>query len=63
MQHGTWRGYISNEKGAEEQVRDDLKSSTQIKPSSAEEWDIVRLLSVFLVDLTWVNTSIISVRK
>jgi len=36
---GTWRRYFSNEATAEEQVKDDLRSSTWIRPSSAEEWD------------------------
>jgi len=39
MRRWTWRGYFSNEEGAEEQVRDNLRSSTWIRPSSAEEWD------------------------
>jgi len=39
MQCGTWRGYFSNEAGAEEQVRDHLRSTTWIRQSSVEEWD------------------------
>ena len=39
MRRGTWRGYFSNEKGANEEVRDDLRSCTCIRPSNAEEWD------------------------
>ena len=36
---GTWRGFFSNEEGAEGQVRHDLRSTTRIRQSSAEEWN------------------------
>jgi len=39
MRCGTWLGYFSNEEGAEEQVRHDLRSTTWIRQSSAEEWN------------------------
>ena len=39
MRCGTWRGYFSDEAGAEEQVRDDLRSTTLIRQSTVEEWN------------------------
>ena len=35
---GTWNRYFSREAIAEEQVKNNLRSSTWIRPSSAEEW-------------------------